>query len=173
MRTMLKLLTVLLRYNPWFDYRPLSRLKSRVYGAYFGIPHDVVVHHGCVISHHHKSQSSGFRVGRGCELGAGVVLDITDCLAIGNGVTVSEGAKIYTHGHTVASRSVSWRSQGVTHSSLTIGDDVWVGANAIVLDEVSLIGQGAIVAAGAVVTDDVPEYAIVVGVPARVLKYRE
>ena len=55
----------------------------------------------------------------------------------------------------------------VTH----IGNDVWVGANAIVLDGVS-IGNGAVVAAGAVVTSSVPDYAIVGGVPAKVLKMR-
>jgi len=52
-----------------------------------------------------------------------------------------------------------------------IGNDVWIGFGALVLDGVS-IGNGAIVAAGAVVTINVPPYAIVGGVPARVIKYR-
>ncbi|EPZ37468.1 transferase hexapeptide repeat containing protein [Anoxybacillus ayderensis] len=54
---------------------------------------------------------------------------------------------------------------------MSIGNDVWIGANSIVLDGVK-IGDGAIVAAGAVVTKDVPDYAIVGGVPARVIRYR-
>lgn len=52
-----------------------------------------------------------------------------------------------------------------------IGNDVWLGANAIILPGVT-IGDGAIIGAGAIVTTDVPPYAIVTGVPARVLKYR-
>ena len=52
-----------------------------------------------------------------------------------------------------------------------IGDDVWIGGRVIILPGVT-IGNGAIVGAGAVVTRDVPEYAIVGGVPAKVIKMR-
>ena len=52
-----------------------------------------------------------------------------------------------------------------------LGHDVWIGANAIVKDGIS-IGNGVVIAAGAVVTKDIPDYAIAAGVPARVLKYR-
>jgi chloramphenicol O-acetyltransferase type B len=54
---------------------------------------------------------------------------------------------------------------------IEIGSDVWIGARAIVLDGVR-VGDGAIVAANAVVTTDVPPYAIVGGVPAKILRYR-
>ena len=52
-----------------------------------------------------------------------------------------------------------------------LGSDVWIGANAVVLQGVK-IGTGAVIGAGAVVTKDIPEYAVAVGVPARVMKYR-
>lgn len=54
---------------------------------------------------------------------------------------------------------------------ITVGNDVWIGANVIVLDGVT-IGNGAIVATGAVVTKDVPAYAIYGGVPAKLIRYR-
>ena len=54
---------------------------------------------------------------------------------------------------------------------ITIGNDVWLGANVIVIDGVN-ISDGAIVAAGSVVTKDIPPYAIVGGVPAKIIRYR-
>jgi acetyltransferase-like isoleucine patch superfamily enzyme len=57
------------------------------------------------------------------------------------------------------------------YNQIDIGNDVWIGARAIIMDGVS-IGDGAIVAANAVVTKDVPPYAIVGGVPAKVISYR-
>ncbi|NBB22844.1 antibiotic acetyltransferase [Runella sp. CRIBMP] len=55
--------------------------------------------------------------------------------------------------------------------AVTIGNDVWIGANALVLYNVT-IGDGAVIAAGSVVTKDVPPYAIVGGVPAKIIKKR-
>lgn len=55
---------------------------------------------------------------------------------------------------------------------LDIGHDVWLGHNSIILPHVRRIGTGAIVAAGAVVNKDVPPYAVVVGNPARIVRYR-
>lgn len=56
-------------------------------------------------------------------------------------------------------------------SPVSIGNDVWIGANSIVMDGVS-VGDGAIIGAGAIVTRDVPAYAVAVGSPAKVIKFR-
>jgi chloramphenicol O-acetyltransferase type B len=57
------------------------------------------------------------------------------------------------------------------YKTTIIGNDVWIGSSAIILDGVK-VGTGAIIAAGAIVTKDVPPYAIVGGVPAKIIKYR-
>ena len=61
--------------------------------------------------------------------------------------------------------------EGVSKGDIIVGDDVWIGYGATILSGIH-IGQGAVVAAGAVVTSNVPPYAIVGGVPAKVIKYR-
>ncbi len=67
--------------------------------------------------------------------------------------------------------SNSAKLEGISKGDIIIKDDVWIGYRAIILSGVT-IGQGAIVAAGAVVTKDVPPYAIVGGNPANIIKYR-
>ena len=61
--------------------------------------------------------------------------------------------------------------EGISKGDIIVGDDVWIGYGATVLSGVH-IGQGAVVAAGSVVSNDVPPYAIVGGVPAKVIRYR-
>jgi acetyltransferase-like isoleucine patch superfamily enzyme len=68
-------------------------------------------------------------------------------------------------------KSYSDRDIFVPFQRTNIGNDVWIGRNAMIKDGIT-IGTGAIIAAGAVVTKDVPDYAIVAGVPAKVINYR-
>lgn len=93
-------------------------------------------------------------------------------LEIGDDVMLASGVRILTAEHVTDRRDVPIRVQGETRARTVIEDDVWIGANAVVLAGVR-IGRGAVVAAGAVVTRDVESYAVVAGVPARVLKQRK
>jgi acetyltransferase-like isoleucine patch superfamily enzyme len=60
----------------------------------------------------------------------------------------------------------------ISRNSLTIGNDVWVEYNAIILPSVKIVGDGAVIGAGAVVTRDVPDFAVVAGNPAKFIKWR-
>jgi len=96
-----------------------------------------------------------------------VTLDVSGGLLLGDDVTVSDGAVLFSHTHNYASAQRPWRSQGVIAAPLMIGNDVWVGARALVLGSAGVIGDGAIIAAGSVVTKRVAPYTVVAGVPAR------
>lgn len=104
--------------------------------------------------------------GPGCQIyepRAG--LTIGDYCMIGGGVLICG----VNHGH--ALRDVPMRHQDSKAEPIEIGRDVWIGMGAIILPGVT-IGDGAIVAAGAVVNSDVPGHGIVAGVPARHMKSR-
>ena len=58
-------------------------------------------------------------------------------------------------------------------TNLVISDDVWIGARVTILGKVNTIGKGAIIAAGSVVTKTVPDYAIVGGNPAKIIRFRK
>ncbi len=60
----------------------------------------------------------------------------------------------------------------IQRTELVIGNDVWVGCNATILPGVNRIGDGAVIGAGAVVTKDVPDFAVIAGNPAAIIKYR-
>lgn len=104
-------------------------------------------------------------IGPGTWIGAFTVIDGSGGLTIGAGCDISCGAQIYTHSS--MRRCVSGREYpAVDRAATSIGDRVFIGANAVVNMGVS-IGDEAVVAAGAVVTRDVPARTVVAGVPAR------
>ncbi|MEO6052377.1 MAG: acyltransferase [Chthoniobacterales bacterium] len=90
---------------------------------------------------------------------------------IGNDVRIGAYTSFIAVNHVFDDPDVPFRLQGNVWKKITIGDDVWVGSNVTVMAGVT-IGSYAIVGAGAIVTKDIPEYAIAVGNPARVVRDR-
>ena len=110
-------------------------------------------------------------VGEYSFLGAGVQLDIIKEISIGNHTLIAPNCFITDHNHGI-SRYQRIDQQGCVAQSVSIGDDVWIGANVVVLPGVT-INNGAIIGAGAVVTHDIAAYAIAVGVPAKQIGERK
>jgi len=92
-------------------------------------------------------------------------------IEIGSNVQIAPNCAFYPYDHGILTGELIKNQPLQTKGGIVIEDDVWLGFGAIVLDGVR-IGKGAVIGAGAIVTHDVPDGAIAVGVPARVVKLR-
>jgi acetyltransferase-like isoleucine patch superfamily enzyme len=129
---------------------------------------NVYVGHGAILKGYYKNELT---IGDEAWIGQGVFMHAAGGLAIGARVGVGPGAKIITSQHVEAGRETPVLFSPIELGPVRVEDDADLGVGAIVLPGVT-IGRGAIVGAGAVVTTDVPAYAVVAGVPARVLRTR-
>lgn len=102
-------------------------------------------------------------IGDHVYIGTGVYIDGRGGLTIGAGTRIAPGARIIAFNHSLHAHEPD------TMKGITIGRDVWIGANCVILDGVT-IGDGAVVAAGAVVRRNVPPSTLVGGVPAREIR---
>jgi acetyltransferase-like isoleucine patch superfamily enzyme len=116
------------------------------------------------------SDEASIRLGNEVFIGYGSELDVLNNLILGNHVLIAPGCFITDHHHKHKAHD-RIAAQGCESAPVVIEDDVWLGANAVVLPG-TRIGKGAIVGAGAVVTHDVAAMSIVAGVPARVIGRR-
>ena len=88
---------------------------------------------------------------------------------IGNHVNLAQGITVTALNHNFDDSNKRIDEQGVSTSAVIIEDDIWIGANAVILPGVT-IGHHSVVAAGSVVTKDVPPHSLVAGVPAKIIK---
>ena len=125
---------------------------------------NVNIEHGAVISSK-LSIGDNSGVGIDCICGGEVT--------IGNDVMMGPECVIISRNHAFADTEIPMRLQGYQDPKpCKIGNDVWIGRRVMIMPGVT-IGNGVIIAAGAVVTKDVPDYAIVGGVPAKIIKKRK
>lgn len=105
-------------------------------------------------------------IGKGCEF------NISHGISIGYHGAIASGCKFIDHNHGFETREICIGEQPPTGAPIKIEDDVWLGANVVVLKGVH-IGEGAIVAAGSIVNKSIPAYEIWGGVPARKISQRK
>jgi serine acetyltransferase len=135
-------------------------------------PHQVLLGKNCLLEHsiyfHFDgiySKGPSICIGDNVFIGNNVEFNITDKITIGDNSLIAAGCKFIDHSHGFKYGEVI-KNQNSSEQAITIGFDVWLGCNVVVLKGVN-IENGAIVAAGAVVTKSIPEYEIWAGVPAK------
>jgi acetyltransferase-like isoleucine patch superfamily enzyme len=112
---------------------------------------------------------AGIKIGQGALIGEFCVIRGPGGVTIGDRVYLSPSVHIYSSDHIFDDAETCFIDQGVTTQGVVIEDECWIGAMAVILDGVT-IGRRSIVAAGAVVTEDVPPHSLAAGVPARVIR---
>ncbi|MBN2549568.1 MAG: acyltransferase [Anaerolineales bacterium] len=128
---------------------------------------------GSRISHWVKIRGAdSISIGENSHITNRCILDGRGGLTIGDNVLVGYESIVITNTHNFENPDIPIRLQGSYRKPIVIGNDVWLGTRVIVLPGVT-IGDGAVVAAGAVATQDIPSYTIAGGVPARVIGKRE
>ena len=111
-------------------------------------------------------------IGKNCYLNQNVRIgSARGRVAVGDNVMMGPNIVIDPSTHSRERTDVPMRDQPLVHGEIVIGNDVWLGANCVVLRGVN-IGDGCVVGAGAVVTRDLPSMSVAVGVPARIIETR-
>jgi acetyltransferase-like isoleucine patch superfamily enzyme len=157
------------------------RLGRGVYldeGAYLhACPGGIEIGENTLVMHHAELHvynfrdlpHAGIRIGRDSLIGEFCVIRGQGGVAIGDRVYLSPLVQLAAVDHVFSDPTRPFVEQGITAQGITVEDDVWIGAGALIMDGVR-IGTGAVVGAGAVVTHDVDPHTVVVGVPARAVK---
>ncbi|WP_426765287.1 acyltransferase [Pseudarthrobacter sp. 1G09] len=116
----------------------------------------------------HAYLTGDLRIGSNCTVNAFTAVRGT--VSMGDGVRIGAHTSVLGFNHSMEPSAAVFR-QPLTSKGIVFGDDVWIGSNAVVLDGVT-VGSHAVLAAGAVVTKDVPDWAVVGGNPARFIRDR-
>ncbi len=146
--------------------------KTSLARVHVNWPHQLVIGEECVVERDAVFKFSSYwkkgpriLIGDRTFVGACVEFNIVERIEVGRDCLIAAGSRFIDHDHGIAI-GLPMRSQEGPAAAIRIEDDVWIGANAMVLKGVT-IREGAIIGAGAVVTRSVPAYEIWAGVPAK------
>jgi lipopolysaccharide O-acetyltransferase len=118
----------------------------------------------------HDGESPALIIGDGTTVAGGCVLSAAVSIRVGRNVGLSRNVYVADHTHAYADSTGRPGDPGITHiEPVEIGDDAWIGENAFILPGVR-VGRGAVVSANAVVAGDVPDFSVVAGQPARLVR---
>lgn len=152
-------------WNDWLTWLPGNRLRCGLLSTLLGaqIGDRTVLWRGVKVD---GNSYRRIRVGSDCVIPRGALFNATAGVTINNGVFLGHDVSFHCADHDVDSARMPAR-----YAPIVVGDGAWIASKASILKGVT-VGEGAVVAYGAVVTRDVPPLAIVAGVPARLVRYR-
>lgn len=161
-----------IRNNPnvildgWVTIHPTATIESRK-GGTIRIGSGTEIHDGvCLLGY-----GGNIGIGQGCNINPYTVIYGVAETVIGNNVLIAGHCMIIPTNHVYNNTHMLIKDQGIVSKGIIIEDDVWIAHACTILDGVK-IGKGAVIAAGSVVSKDVPPYTVYGGVPARFLKNR-
>jgi len=141
------------------DFKNSNQVRAKL-GKNVKIMDSTIIDSNCIIG-------DGVFIGRGCGITKATIGNYT---SMGDYISIGPGEHDMSH-ITTSSFFPNNGYSDLTKKTCIIGNDVWIGNHSIILRGVK-IGNGAVIGANSVVTKDVPDYAIVAGSPAKILKYR-
>ena len=112
-----------------------------------------------------ENKNSQLKIDDNVILTFDVKIDFSGGLHIGKNTLISKNCMIETHDHGLDPHSIP------DYKDLVIGENVWIGMNSTILSDVRIIGSNSIIAAGSIVTKEVPSNCIVGGIPAKIIKH--
>ena len=146
-----------------------SRYHKRLvaYTKRYGLGKDCIVHYGVELERNHGLNGT-LSIGNHVNLGKHLHIDYSGEVIIEDGVKIANGVIIESHHRDLDAYNLG-KDINVP-SRIRVCENVYIGSRAMILDSCHYIGKNARIGAGAVVTKDVPDNAVVVGVPAKVVK---
>jgi len=154
-----------------YEKASLRNKRNKAYMKRFNTGEMLMVENDVNISRQHYLNGR-INIGKNVLLAKHVFIDYSGNVTIGDNVQLTNGVIIESHSHPFHSDYKKSRSI-VEQSSITIGEGVVVGSRAIIMPTCHNIGKFARIGAGAVVTKDIPDYAVAVGVPAKIVRVQE
>lgn len=118
-----------------------------------------------------RELGESLEIGDNVGIAANAFISVRGNVKIGDSAIFGPGVKLFSENHIFTDRNTPIYLQGASRQGIEIGEDCWIGANAVILDGVK-IGKGCVIAAGAVVNKDIPDYSIAGGVPAKIIGTR-